>query len=41
MYVKTESPIQLKIKLAFAATLCSMATVSSAIAMVLNQANFA
>lgn len=38
MYVKTQNPIQLKMKLALAATICAMMTVSSAVAMVVTQA---
>ncbi len=41
MYVKTENPIQLKMKMAFAATMCSVATICSAVAMVVTQANVA
>lgn len=37
MYVKTENPIQLRMKLALAATMCSIATISSAVAMVVIQ----
>ncbi|WP_282098490.1 hypothetical protein [Qipengyuania vesicularis] len=41
MYVKTENPIQLKMKLALASTICAMATISSAVAMVVTQVNVA
>ena len=41
MYVQNENSIQLKMKLAVAAIMCSFATVSSAVAMVVTQANLA
>ena len=41
MYVKTENPIQLKMKFALAASICAVMTVSSAVAMVVTSANVA
>ncbi|MEL1251034.1 hypothetical protein [Aurantiacibacter gilvus] len=41
MFVKTETTIEQKLKLGVAAIICSMITIMSAVAMVVNQTNFA